>query len=504
MEIHIASKRRIEHSSSSTSLEPMSNAKSLKQHNQSEVLAPEASAAPAASPSSAHEEVRSMEQRFATSGSCIVKATPDEWQALRAASPRAVGVDTEGVHFSPPLLVQVAYRSPLTGLVVVLLEAPVNGQLSSCLKTLLGDTAIAKAFCAADGDTDALGCPVRNIVDVQAWARTGKFGQARSKQLQGLAQLGSQFAFNGAPIKKNKKGWAFFAFIKKRPFHTSWPCLQQQHKLCAYAAADAWMTLEVYDGMLSALANVLSPPSLPSPSAHATSANSTAPPQPPQPLPPSPSLLSSNDRQRHQGGEGGGGGGAGGIARAAEATVAVQGASTAVASEKFAPFSSSTDIYVCSACGVNCNSAPNLADHKIGRKHLAVLRRLQSLPPGAAGDLLLEQQPSRAAPAASVPASAAGGGSGVVTNATTASTFAASRKAARAGKATAKLNNKPIEVGAAASAGATIKTAAAALPAAAVREPTGAHLNVPPVPLRRSNKKKARGAGKGGAPPNGT
>ena len=457
-----------------------------------------------------------MEQRFVASGSYIVKATPDEWQALRAASPQAVGVDTEGVHFTPPLLVQVAYRSPRTGRVVVLLEAPVNGQLSTDLKTLLGDTAIAKIFCAADGDTDALGCPVRNVVDVQAWAKTGKFGQARSKQLQGLAQLGSQFAFEGAPIKKNKKGWTYFAFIKRRPLHLGWPCLQQQNKLCAYAAADAWMTLEVYDGMLLALARVLPPSSsIRSPSAHNSLVSSNAPPQPPS----SPLLASGNDRQQYQaeGGTAEGGIEAETPAVSSNPSSAAHGASSAIPLAKVAPKPSSTNstvLFSCAACGVKCSSATTLADHCLGRKHLAVLRRLQSLPPGVAGEML-SAQPTGAPAIAIAPSSVIG----AATIASTAGAVVASRKTGKAaGKAPAKRSaNKPTlnttSDAAAASTTTSIhstaptnSTAFAAggdgLPATTLHAPMGIQPDVAAARAHKSlNKKKARGAARRNAPP---
>lgn len=222
-----------------------------------------------------------------------------------------------------------------------------------------------------------------------------------------------------------------------------WPCLQQQNKLCAYAAADAWMTLEVYDGMLLALARVL-PPSSPitSPSAHNQFITSTAPPQSSQPLP-SPTLASGQDRQRYQeevkGAVAAGGGPAAETPSSFSLKPAAHRSSSAVASTtrpKKALSTNSTSIYSCAACGVNCSSAPTLADHCLGRKHLAVLRRLQSLPPGAAGDMLPVQPCGTGLLAAAIAPSSA------IRAATTASTAGAAAASRKTAKAAGKLSGK--------------------------------------------------------------
>jgi hypothetical protein len=292
----------------------------------------------------------------------------------------AVGVDTEGIQVSPPLLVQVAYRAPDTGRVVVVLEAPQNGRLSVELVALLGDASVAKAFCAADGDTDALGCPVRNIVDVQAWAKTGIFGPACTHRF-GLAHLGSLFACGGAPVAKNKKGWTYFAFLRGRP-HAAWPCLQQQSKLCTYAAADAWMTLEVHDAMQTALASH-APPS----SQAAAAPTAQLPPrvqedeQPSRTVSAAPGILDNSTS----------------AARAAAAVCAsgtrqagaiVSAAHAAASAGAIVPplqfllppppggaNPSSSASFFCVACRVSCSSAVPFAEHCAGKKHSAVLRR---------------------------------------------------------------------------------------------------------------------------------
>jgi hypothetical protein len=146
---------------------------------------------------------------------------------MRQSRPERVGIDTEGIQMSPPLLIQVAYRDPRSGKVVVILEAPRNGRLSQELVELLGDGSVTKVFCAAAGDTDALGVPCRNLVDVQVLAAEElRLKQNHQQQQddpppplrpQGLGTLGSTYVFGGDPVLKNKAGWKYFAFLKRRP-----------------------------------------------------------------------------------------------------------------------------------------------------------------------------------------------------------------------------------------------------------------------------------------------
>eukprot|EP00613_Pedinella_sp_CCMP2098_P074870 CAMPEP_0171933554 /NCGR_PEP_ID=MMETSP0993-20121228/31357_1 /TAXON_ID=483369 /ORGANISM="non described non described, Strain CCMP2098" /LENGTH=307 /DNA_ID=CAMNT_0012574103 /DNA_START=17 /DNA_END=940 /DNA_ORIENTATION=+ len=209
-----------------------------------------------------------MEARFTQAGCAIVMSSPQAWQQLREGRPQRVGIDTEGIQMTPPLLVQVAYRDARSGKVVVILEAPRGGRLSPDMVALLGDESVTKVFCAAGGDTDALGVPCRNLADVQAIAAERQLSQQRAQQkaaathsstsedaappppLQplGLGSLGSKYVFGGDPVLKNKGGWKFFAFMKQRPTDLSWP--SGNARLCKYAAADAWMTLAIYENMI--------------------------------------------------------------------------------------------------------------------------------------------------------------------------------------------------------------------------------------------------------------
>ena len=186
-----------------------------------------------------------MEQRFQAAGCEIIIGCTEAWRALRRTSPKVVGIDTEGVQHVPPLLVQIAYRDASTGRTFVILEAPRDGRMSQELVDLLADSTVAKVFCDAASDTDALGTIVTNVQDIQSIAERDFEG---SKKM-GLGALGSKFVFEGG-CKKNAKGWKFFAFLKERPL-APWPSLVRDAGLCRYAAADAWMTLAVFEQMQS-------------------------------------------------------------------------------------------------------------------------------------------------------------------------------------------------------------------------------------------------------------
>lgn len=101
-----------------------------------------------------------------------------------------------------------------------------------------------QVFCDSSADVKSLGCKVANTQDIQVLA-TRKF---KAPARLGLGSLGSRFVFGGGPCVKNKNGWKHFAFIKSRP-GPEWPSLHTQTKLCQYAAADAWMTLRVFEAM---------------------------------------------------------------------------------------------------------------------------------------------------------------------------------------------------------------------------------------------------------------
>mmetsp|Transcript_46878 Transcript_46878/g.60248 ORF Transcript_46878/g.60248 Transcript_46878/m.60248 type:complete len:411 (+) Transcript_46878:15-1247(+) len=195
--------------------------------------------------SSIHLSSETLEQRFIDSGGTIVKSSQEEWNKFYENKPKVIGVDTEGIHHVPPLLVQIAYRNKVNGKIIVILEAPRKGILSSNMLKILSDSSITKVFCDASGDTEALGTQVNQICDIQEMATN----QFETSNKLGLGNLGSKFVFNNENVIKNKKGWKYFTYHKYRPSNQSWPSLSQHTSLCYYAAADAWMTLEIYDAM---------------------------------------------------------------------------------------------------------------------------------------------------------------------------------------------------------------------------------------------------------------
>jgi len=100
------------------------------------------------------------------------------------------------------------------------------------LARLLGDEAIKKCFFGAPKN-ERLGCTLRNVVDVQRAAGPGEGGRSR-----GLAEVCGEFV-RGAPYAKDKKLQRSFGFVRDR----NWRPSPEQR---AYAAADAWATLEVW------------------------------------------------------------------------------------------------------------------------------------------------------------------------------------------------------------------------------------------------------------------
>ena len=94
----------------------------------------------------------------------ILEATPDSWKKLRAhldsdEIPRCVGIDAEGIHSTPPKMVQIATRK------MILIELPGSrGRLSDELEELLWDDSISKIFCdSTNSDKACLGLP--NVAD---------------------------------------------------------------------------------------------------------------------------------------------------------------------------------------------------------------------------------------------------------------------------------------------------------------------------------------------------
>lgn len=195
-----------------------------------------------------------LETLFIKSNIKISKSNDENaWKHFKSCDPKVVGIDTEGVHHYPPLLIQIAYRDPKSMKIYIILENPFHGIISDNMKDILKSTSITKVFCDASGDTNSLKTKINSIVDIQQIAhKTFKDPNAK----QGLGNLGSIYVYNNKPILKNKKGWQYFAFMKYRPDY-NWPNLIHHDKLCNYAAADAWITLEIYDAMMKKMSSII-------------------------------------------------------------------------------------------------------------------------------------------------------------------------------------------------------------------------------------------------------
>ena len=181
-------------------------------------------------------------------------ASEVSWREFWALAPRVVGIDVEGNLNSQPILVQVAVQS------LVVLEAPARSGLSPDLQRLLDDTSIIKVFC--DGTTHAdkrcLGLPaevgpgVADLEDIAA-ERAGATAVRRGlTRILGLAlpELGVRIK-KAKPAHISQSDVAIFTAIEqgRRP---QLSCLQDlpmaaQH----YAALDAWVTLQAYQGLVS-------------------------------------------------------------------------------------------------------------------------------------------------------------------------------------------------------------------------------------------------------------
>jgi hypothetical protein len=190
--------------------------------------------------------------------------------------PAAVGIDTEGNHLVPPILVQVCAVGP--GEARVFLDQPRSGSsgdgsrgggssagaeagglppalspaLSPALVALLADPTVAKVFFDASGDVASLGVPVHGAVDVQqlvmaeasntdtgAWAG-GVKGRPSLADLAALCAGVTGSHQSGGLVRKNKSLQKRFGFMVQRPARRLDPALEW------YAAADAWATAVVY------------------------------------------------------------------------------------------------------------------------------------------------------------------------------------------------------------------------------------------------------------------
>ena len=164
----------------------------------------------------------------------------ERWAEFWASSPSVVGVDAEGTHFSPPLLVQIA-ADTMRGR--VLLCAPGNS-ISPDLARLMGDADIRKAF-FGDPRRERLGCAIRNGVDTQVAERASSGLEGDAPQ-RGLADVCGRL-LQGAPYAKRKRLQKSFGFYRQRAevslrHSRHWLSTDQRR----YAAADAWATLAVY------------------------------------------------------------------------------------------------------------------------------------------------------------------------------------------------------------------------------------------------------------------
>ena len=168
-----------------------------------------------------------MEEAMAEGGYKARDASPDAWAAFWRSKPTTVAIDAEGTHLEPPLLVQVACDTSKD----VLIVQP-SDSVGSDLTRLLQDEAIKKCFFGAPKN-ERLGCTLRNVVDVQRAAGPGEGGRSR-----GLAEVCGEFV-RGAAYAKDKKLQRSFGFVRDR----NWRPSPEQR---AYAAADAWATLEVW------------------------------------------------------------------------------------------------------------------------------------------------------------------------------------------------------------------------------------------------------------------
>jgi len=201
-------------------------------------LAAEANPFAVALPEVAPRYARSLESAFVESGG-VVSTKKGKWDTFWQDKPRHVGIDAEGTHLSPPLLVQVAWGSNS-----VLLET--GGKLSFNMRKLLADESIVKIFF---GPPQNENFPAQTILascfDVQrAIADRGD----DPKQLPSLTTAAERLrVFGSDTIKKNLTLRKMFHRFRTRPTHQAW----LNHNIQLYSAADAWCTLRLYQALLA-------------------------------------------------------------------------------------------------------------------------------------------------------------------------------------------------------------------------------------------------------------
>ena len=179
-----------------------------------------------------------------------VVSSDEAWKNFWRNPPSVVGVDAEGNHICPPVLVQVATDD------VVILEAPIR-RLSKHLRRLLSDDRITKVFCdnGSHRDKTSLSLSVPSdmtsgaVVDLEVLA-TDRLGPVKSPRGIGklltlvMPELGVRIVKESG--RKRLKDIGTFAAIEqglRKP-------LQGVHELSneeqRYAALDAWCTLQIW------------------------------------------------------------------------------------------------------------------------------------------------------------------------------------------------------------------------------------------------------------------
>lgn len=180
-----------------------------------------------------------LEQSFLRAGGRIALADAQSWRAFWRDRPSVVALDAEGTHFSPPLLVQIAYDDGR-----VLLDVPGGGRVGRNLERLLGDPTITKVFFGPPAN-EALGCAIENAVDAQRAAHDAELpGLTEPGRLPSLAATAARVAPipGAATLVKNRRLQKSFRNFRRRQRGFEW--LSTEARL--YSAADAWATLEVY------------------------------------------------------------------------------------------------------------------------------------------------------------------------------------------------------------------------------------------------------------------
>lgn len=161
---------------------------------------------------------------FQSSGGNLEESSSTAFEKLRNV--KVVGVDAEGTHLKPPLLVQIAYGDG------VIIESPRNAKLSSDLRELMANPDVVKVFFGPPGDEN-LGVRIENAVDVQEVAME-KWNLTQRPSLTDATSLA--LSLNVTKHRKLSRGWGF----KNRRSKIS-----PESKI--QAAADAWVTLKLYN-----------------------------------------------------------------------------------------------------------------------------------------------------------------------------------------------------------------------------------------------------------------